>query len=642
MKKNNIDKNIKVLSVKNLRKYFRVGSGSKSLLVPAIDDISFDIYKGEVFGLVGESGCGKTTTGRTIIKLYSPTDGTIDFSTTNEDGEIENVRIGSGYSGNIHRINKAKKVYFVNSLQYKPYANKKNIINKNFRIKSKELRNSSGEIKNQIKAEKQVIISSYTNYKNDLYENYQKYVLTLDDIKFDSYSEILKLYSENQENSLKELRHQLKFNKENFKIKRGAIKDSAGLTKDEMIASQQLNYNNFQLEHDRLTALLNEAKNNNNVDKNAKIKTNEQKKSVITQRNIKLDELKQNFKNNKLDIKSKYLLEIFKDNTGVSFKGNMKLLFSKIYLEIKSSKNLKELKKSLRTNKKEKVSNYFKRVKELIGLFFDRIKNRKNYVNNKEALLLEKQNLNQTINAEKEAINNLKASNKLKNSSHVLTKIQMIFQDPIESLNPRMTVKEIVAEGLIVQGVTDEEYLNKKVVNILELVGLSSSYLSRYPHEFSGGQRQRIGIARALIMEPEFIIADEPVSALDVSIQAQVINLLNELKDKLGLTILFIAHDLSVVKYFTDRIAVMNRGKIVELSDTEELFNNPIHPYTKSLLSAVPQPDPQSEATRTRVSYSMDIHDYVNESPEMVEVKENHFIYANKTEIKEWTKGVEK
>ena len=174
--------------------------------------------------------------------------------------------------------------------------------------------------------------------------------------------------------------------------------------------------------------------------------------------------------------------------------------------------------------------------------------------------------------------------------SKLITQIQMIFQDPIASLDPRMTVREIIAEGLIINGVTDKEYINEKVYEILETVGLVREHADRYPHEFSGGQRQRIGIARAVIMQPEMIIADEPISALDVSIQAQVINLLNDLRERLGLTIMFIAHDLSVVKYFSDRIGVMYFGKMVELADSEELFKNPLHPYTRFLLSAVPGP----------------------------------------------------
>lgn len=183
-------------------------------------------------------------------------------------------------------------------------------------------------------------------------------------------------------------------------------------------------------------------------------------------------------------------------------------------------------------------------------------------------------------------------------------RIQMIFQDPMASLDPRMTVRESIAEGLVIQGIRDKTFIRRRVDEMLELVGLRPEYANRYPHEFSGGQRQRIGIARALIMEPELLIADEPVSALDVSVQAQVINLLRDLREKLSLTVLFIAHDLSVVKYFCDRIGVMHLGRLVELAETEALFENPLHPYTRSLLSAIPVPDPRLQKTRKRIPYT--------------------------------------
>lgn len=203
-----------------------------------------------------------------------------------------------------------------------------------------------------------------------------------------------------------------------------------------------------------------------------------------------------------------------------------------------------------------------------------------------------------------------------------LTKMQMIFQDPVTSLDPRMTVREIIAEGLRIRGVRDKKEIEQKVSDVLKRVGLVPEYADRYPHEFSGGQRQRIGIARAIIMEPELIIADEPVSALDVSIKAQVTNLLNDLRHDMGLTVLFISHDLSVVKYFFDRIAVMYYGKIVELASSQELFENPLHPYTKSLLSAIPLPDPDYERSRKRIVYSPSPED--RELP-LVEVRSGHW-----------------
>ena len=216
----------------------------------------------------------------------------------------------------------------------------------------------------------------------------------------------------------------------------------------------------------------------------------------------------------------------------------------------------------------------------------------------------------------------------------LVTQIQMIFQDPIASLDPRMTVKEIISEGLVIQGERDKAVIDEKVYEMLELVGLVREHASRYPHEFSGGQRQRIGVARSIIMNPELIIADEPVSALDVSVQAQVINLLNELREKFGLTILFIAHDLSVVKYFSDRIGVMYFGKMVELASSDELFKNPLHPYTRSLLSAIPLPDPAYEKNRQRITYNpLAEHDYSEDKPSFREIAPGHFVQCNDAEF---------
>ena len=219
----------------------------------------------------------------------------------------------------------------------------------------------------------------------------------------------------------------------------------------------------------------------------------------------------------------------------------------------------------------------------------------------------------------------------------LVTNIQMIFQDSIAALNPRMTVREIIAEGLVINGIKDKDYIDEKVYEILELVGLVREHAGRYPHEFSGGQRQRIGIARSVIMHPDLLIADEPISALDVSIQAQIINLMNELRERLGLTILFIAHDLSVVKYFSDRIGVMYYGKMVELAETDELFAHPLHPYTRSLLSAIPLPDPHAEKQRTRIVYNaLAEHNYTVDKPSMREILPGHFVYCNDAEEKKY------
>ena len=393
-----------LLKVEHLCQYFKMGSYE----LKAVDDVSFDIKKGEVFGLVGESGCGKTTTGRSIIKIYDITSGNIFF---------KGVRIGAGKRSYINKIKSARAEYAKKISEEKDPERKKEL--------SKELSSIIAEERRNIKS-----------------------------AKFD------------QKNCDKEY----------------SVKHTA-------------------------------------------------------------------------EIKEKYLPMIEKAE------GEEK------------AKLQKEYRKELRKAKNTKL----------------------------------------------------------------VTQIQMIFQDPIASLDPRMTVRETISEGLIIQGERDKKVIDEKVYEMLELVGLVREHASRYPHEFSGGQRQRIGVARSIIMNPELIIADEPVSALDVSIQAQVINLLNELREKFGLTILFIAHDLSVVKYFSNRIGVMYFGKMVELATSDELFKNPLHPYTKSLLSAIPLPDPEYEKQRKRIVYNpLESHDYSTFKPEMHEITPGHFVYCNEPELEKY------
>ena len=392
-----------LLRVEHLCQYF--GSAGKDF--KAVDDVSFDIKKGEVFGLVGESGCGKTTTGRSIIKLYKITSGDIYF---------KDVRISAGLRSYQDAIRKAKK-----------------------ELKEKLVTASPAEAE-MLKAETKAFIEEQKNH--------------------------IKLARHDQENC------------------------------DTEYASKRV-------------ALLEE--------------------------------------------KYKPLLD-----------------------------------KAVGQEKKELLKEYQYEL------------------------------------------------NKAKKTK-LVTQIQMIFQDPIASLDPRMTVKETIAEGLRIQGEKNEKVIEEKVYNMLEMVGLVREHASRYPHEFSGGQRQRIGVARAIIMQPDLIIADEPVSALDVSVQAQVINLLNELRDQLGLTILFIAHDLSVVKYFSDRIGVMYYGKMVELASSDELFAHPLHPYTRSLLSAIPLPDPVYEKQRQRIVYNpLAVHDYTVDKPTMREILPGHFVQCNDKEFAEY------
>lgn len=420
---NNENKKV-LLKVEHLEQYFKLGKKT----LKAVDDVNFEIYEGEVFGLVGESGCGKTTTGRSIIKLYDITGGSIYF-----DGS----RIAAG-------INEYKE--------------------------------------------------AIANAKNE----YRKIA--------------------------KDINQQLKTASEDEKV---------------------------------------------------------------------------SLSNKLADAKSK--------------------------CDDVVAKNVEEIKKAKYDHKncdKEFAAHQVELVKE------------------KYAPLLE--NLDSKSDEEKaEIMEKYNEEIRLAKKDRIMNKMQMIFQDPIASLDPRMTVHDIIAEGLVVRGIRDKKFIDQEVYRVLELVGLVPEHASRYPHEFSGGQRQRIGIARAIILNPQLIIADEPISALDVSIQAQVINLLNELRDKMGLTTLFIAHDLSVVKYFSDRIAVMYYGKIVEMASSDELFKNPLHPYTKSLLSAIPLPDPHYEKKRKRIIYNPLIdHDYSIDKPQIREIKPGHLIYCNETEFELYKKNL--
>ncbi len=231
-----------------------------------------------------------------------------------------------------------------------------------------------------------------------------------------------------------------------------------------------------------------------------------------------------------------------------------------------------------------------------------------------------------------ENVHGKKSKNELKKFNR---QMQMIFQDPYASLNPRMTAGgEIIGEAFDIHGLyKDKKERRAKIQELLEAVGLNKEHANRYAHEFSGGQRQRIGIARALSLDPKFIIADEPISALDVSIQAQVVNLLKQLQKERGLTYLFIAHDLSMVKYISDRIAVMYRGKIMEIGKADDIYNHPVHPYTKSLLSAIPLPDPMSEKRRQRIQYK---HTEVDESATYHEVGDQHYVYGTADLVKTW------
>mgnify|MGYP002517204309 FL=1 len=502
-----------ILDVRHLKQFFRYGKGAYKY-TKAVNNVSFSVYKGEVFGLVGESGCGKTTTGRSIIKLYQITSGDVWF---------KGVRIAAGTRWNEKEI-KYTKIRLNAAL-------KKNKVDKT--------------------SDLNVLDNDFKEKFNEPF-NYKK---VLEDVN----AKITDNY----------------FDKEPF------------LRKYEAIISKYEELNNAEIE--KATAIIKEqrkkivaAKHDNKYcDKDISLEAMQKVKD-------KYSYLKEDQKSKEDKIKQTKL-----DNNN-----ELTLALKNITNKDDINKIKEEYKVKLETKLKE-IENEYKYLIDDTKKFNEELKKAK--------------------------------------QTSITSQIQMIFQDPIASLNPRMTVRNIIAEGLYIKGIKDEAFITSEVNRVLELVGLLPEHANRYPHEFSGGQRQRIGIARAIIMKPELIIADEPVSALDVSIQAQVINLLNDLRDNLGLTILFIAHNLSVVKYFCDRIAVMYFGNLVELATSEELFAHPLHPYTKSLLSAVPHPDPNIEKNRKRIVYNAQTsHDYSVDKPSMREISKGHFVYCNDKEEAEY------
>lgn len=610
-RKSIVDYSQKVLEVKNLKKYFKVGVGRNKLIVPAVDDVTFDVYKREVFGLVGESGSGKTTTGRTIIKLYEATEGTV---------KLNDVTIANGYANHIENIKKIKKqrkldvkkldprhaqiikleekldqdIALINyDLAHLPELQKEELTQANEPIF--EHRKKLYELKTQFKLDAEAVIFQYKLDKADI------------ELKGKNKAEI-------------KLKNELGIAKVNYERKVDGLKDSAALSKEEI--KKRLAELKSTYEQD-VAALNNKYQ--------SEVESSEAE--VISKKDAKqqLKALKSETSKQLADIKAQYLKarnEIKKPDLE-TVKAKRAEIHNK-YKEKRAALNakIKSLKEAFNAEVKA-IPKHMPSVDEKLAM--------------KEKAKLIDLKAKEDIKLEKSKIEAAKRINRSKDTLVASRKMQMIFQDPISSLNPRMTVREIIAEGLIIQGQTPEDEIAKLVDEVLEIVGLAPEYATRYPHEFSGGQRQRIGIARALIMNPNFIIADEPISALDVSIRAQVLNLLTNLKEKLGLTMLFIAHDLSVVRFFCDRIAVMYNGKIVELASSEELFNNPMHPYTVSLLSAIPQPDPDYEKGRKRIHYNpRQEHDYRIDKPSLREIADGHMVYANDKEFEAMKKAYAK
>ena len=597
-----IDYTEKVLQVKHLKKYFRVGSGRRKLNIPAVDDVTLDVYKREVFGVVGESGSGKTTLGRTIIKLYQPTDGTVI---------LNNITISAGIQGYLDSIAQIKKQLKEDILKLNPAKIKELELRKDTKSKIEKLEFEKQELIKQKDQELKVISKQFDQYRADKYQLNALMQIELQKVIFDFNQKVKKTRQALQNEALLKFNNEIKIANEKLEHKLSGLKDSAALDAKTI----ETRMTKLKLEHYEVVENLKKIYEPQIKENASKVLTKAKVATLINQFTLE--------KTKALNIiKDKFQKEI----TALVIPEKAKYQQDLKTVNLRFAKKIDELNKKIsQTNTKLKI--------EIAKLPIAKAAV-SNQPNVKEQVKKMKAVSALKIKEIQAKINDAKRINAAKETLKESQKMQMIFQDPISSLNPRMTVKEIISEGLVIQGNTDKKEIEKKVAEVLTLVGLSPEYASRYPHEFSGGQRQRIGVARALIMDPNVIIADEPISALDVSIRAQIINLLFNLREKLGLTILFIAHDLSVVRFFCDRIAVMYNGKVVEMATSETLFKNPLHPYTVSLLSAIPQPDPDYEKNRKRIHYNPRVHQYSpTNQPKLREVSKDHFVLLSDAEF---------
>ena len=605
---NMIDYSEKVLQVKNLKKYFRVGSGKRKLMIPAVDDVTLDVYKREVFGVVGESGSGKTTLGRTIIKLYQPTDGTVI---------LNNVTISSGMQGYLEKIKKIKDKLKEDILKLNPSKIKEIELRKEASFKIELIVAETAELTKQKELEMIANSKQFDQFRADKYQLNALMQIDTQKVVFDFNQKVMKIKRGLQNEALLKFNNEVKIANDKLNHKLNGLKDSAALDSQTIANRMQ----ELKLSHakqlESLKALYDPQIQNNASSMLTKVQVKNQINQLTLEKNKQLLVIKASY--------SKQMAALVQPDKGQHQKSIQ-------VIEEKYNKSFKILDTKIATVNKDLA-------KKMTALPKPQTAFKKTDKSNTDIHQL-KVVADLKIKELHGKISEARRINASKDTLKESQKMQMIFQDPISSLNPRMTVKEIISEGLVIQGNLSKKVIEKKVEEVLNLVGLSPEYASRYPHEFSGGQRQRIGVARALIMDPNVIIADEPISSLDVSIRAQIINLLFTLREKLGLTILFIAHDLSVVRFFCDRIAVMYNGRVVEMADSEELFKNPMHPYSVSLLSAIPQPDPDYEKNRKRVNYNPGQHQYNSSNlPTLREIAPKHLVLASEAEFEKMKKS---